>query len=109
MDFFFQYQYESSVLKKNLDEIYRVLDSPIVGFRWVDLCLFARIVMAGSMTATIWNYVNCLFNATYASVSFFFFFLCVFELMIFRLHILRILTPINLIVLSLDLHKKTTK
>ncbi|RCH91721.1 Nucleoporin NDC1, partial [Rhizopus stolonifer] len=48
----------------------RVLDSPIVGFRWVDLCLFARIVMAGSMTATIWNYVNCLFNATYASTTY---------------------------------------
>ncbi|KAG1145450.1 hypothetical protein G6F38_005623 [Rhizopus arrhizus] len=45
----------------------RVLDSPIVGFRWVDLYLFTRVILSGTITTTLWNFVNRLFDAIFAT------------------------------------------
>ncbi|KAI9243875.1 nucleoporin protein Ndc1-Nup [Sporodiniella umbellata] len=47
----------------------RVLDSPIVGFRWVDLYLFTRIIKGGMMTLVLWNFVHCLFDAIFSSMT----------------------------------------
>lgn len=52
----------------------RVLDSPIVGFRWIDLHLFLRLIVAGTLTMCIFNVTNRLFDAIYSTVSLFFYY-----------------------------------
>ncbi|KAI7907686.1 nucleoporin protein Ndc1-Nup [Cokeromyces recurvatus] len=44
----------------------KVLDSPIVGFRWIDLHLFLRLIMAGTVTMCVFKTANRLYDAVYA-------------------------------------------
>ncbi|KAI9482957.1 MAG: nucleoporin protein Ndc1-Nup [Benjaminiella poitrasii] len=44
----------------------KVLDSPVVGFRWIDLHLFFRLIMAGTVTMCTYNTANRLYDAVYA-------------------------------------------
>ncbi|RCH95754.1 hypothetical protein CU097_012261 [Rhizopus azygosporus] len=43
----------------------RVLDSPITGFRWINLYLFTRTILAGIITTSVWNIANRLFDAIF--------------------------------------------
>ncbi|KAI8094596.1 nucleoporin protein Ndc1-Nup [Thamnidium elegans] len=45
---------------------YRVLDSPIVGFRWIDIHLFLRLIVAGILTTTVFNLSNRIYDAIYS-------------------------------------------
>jgi hypothetical protein len=47
----------------------RVLEAPIVGFRWVDIHLFLRLIVAGILTTTIYNIANRIYDAVYSRVS----------------------------------------
>jgi hypothetical protein len=48
---------------------YRVLDSPIVGFRWIDIHLFLRLIIAGMVTMCTFNTTNRLYDIVYSTVS----------------------------------------
>ncbi|KAI8049991.1 nucleoporin protein Ndc1-Nup [Thamnidium elegans] len=45
---------------------YRVLDSPIVGFRWSNIHLFLRLFVAGILTITTFNLANRIYDVAYS-------------------------------------------
>jgi hypothetical protein len=48
---------------------YRVLDSPIIGFHWIDIHLFLRLIIAGIVTMCTFNTANRLYDIIYSTVS----------------------------------------
>ena len=47
----------------------RVLDTPIVGFSWLGLHLFLRLIVAGTATMCTYNIANRIYDAVYSSVG----------------------------------------
>lgn len=48
----------------------RVLDSPIIEFRWIDMHLFLRVIVSGILVSTVFNVSNRLYEITYSYVSY---------------------------------------
>ncbi|CAO3610636.1 unnamed protein product [Mucor hiemalis] len=44
----------------------RVLDSPIIEFRWIDLHLFLRMIVSGILVSTVFSVSNRLYEITYS-------------------------------------------
>ncbi|KAF7727285.1 hypothetical protein EC973_007801 [Apophysomyces ossiformis] len=44
----------------------KVLASPVIGFRWVDMYLFIRLVMAGSLATFCWEIMDRIFDVFYS-------------------------------------------
>lgn len=89
----------------------RVLDSPIIEFRWIDLHLFLRMIVSGILVSTVFSVSNRLYEITYSYVSYKrypmeinkYIYDCV---CICRLYLTPIFTPINSSVLLKDYQKR---
>lgn len=47
----------------------RMLDTPVIGFSWLNLRLFLRLIIGGSLTASSWEMLDRIFDVLIPVVS----------------------------------------